>query len=92
MKRRHKSICFSYKLPCIRRNSSKNLIRWCLLFLTIKYDSMYSKKSAQFIDLNASTELAGVVFVKQSQQIDFVCLFFSSPNAKTHILLCILGP
>ena len=57
--------------------------------LTNKYDSKYSKKSAQFIDLNASTELAGVVSVKQLQQIDFVCLFFSSPNA---ILLCILGP
>ena len=37
---------------------------------------MYNKKSARFIDLNASTELAGVVSVKQSQQIDFVCLFF----------------
>ena len=91
MKRRHKSICFSYKLPCIRRNSFKILIQLCLLFLTIKYDSIYNKKSAQFIDLNASTKLAGVVSVKQLQQIDFVCLFFSSPNAKSHILLCILG-
>ena len=53
---------------------------------------MYSKKSAQFIDLNASTELAGVVFVKQLQQIDFFYLFFSSLNAKTHVLLGILGP
>ena len=54
---------------------------------------MNNKKSARFIDLNASTELAGVVSVKQLQQIDLVCLFFSSsPNAKTHILLCILGP
>ena len=53
---------------------------------------MYSKKSAQFIDLNASTELAGVVSVKQSQQIDFVFLFFSSPNAKIHVLLGIIGP
>ena len=53
---------------------------------------MYSKKSAQFIDLNASTELAGVVSVKQSQQIDFVRLFSSSPNAKIRVLLGILGP
>ena len=53
---------------------------------------MYSKKSAQFIDRNASTELAGVVSVKQSQQIDLVCLFFSSPNEKTHVLLGIVGP
>ena len=52
---------------------------------------MYSKKSAQFIDLNASTELAGVVSVKQLQQIDFVC-FFASPNAKTQVLLGIIGP
>ena len=36
---------------------------------------MYNKESAQFIDLNASTELAGAVSVKQSQQIDFICLF-----------------
>ena len=92
MKRHHKSICFSQKLPCISRNSSKNRVQWCLLFLTIKYDSMYSKKSAQFIDLNASTKLAGVVSVKQSQQIYFVCLSFSSPNAKTHVLLGIIGP
>ena len=56
------------------------------------YDSMYSKMSAQFIDLNASTELAGVASIKQLQQIDFVCLFFSSPNAKNHALLGILGP
>ena len=53
---------------------------------------MYSKKPAQFIDLNASTESKGVVSVKQSQQIDFVCLFFSSPNAKIHLLLSIIGP
>ena len=92
MKRRHKSICFSYKLSCIRQNSSKIHIQLCLLFLTIKYDSMYNKKSAQFIDLNASTKLVGVVSVKQLQQIDFVCLFFSSPITKYHILLCILGP
>ena len=52
---------------------------------------MYSKKSAQFIDLNASIELAGVVSVKQLQKIDFVCLFFSSPTAKTHVLLGIIG-
>ena len=79
-------------MPCIRRNSSENLVQWCLFFLTIKYDSMYSKKSAQFIDLNASTELAGDVSVKQTQQIDLICLFFSSPNAKTRILLGIVGP
>ena len=36
---------------------------------------MYSKKSAQIVDLNASIKLAGVVSVKQSQQINFVCLF-----------------
>ena len=60
---------------------------------------MYCKKivceydqSAQYIDLNAHTGMAGVVSIKQSQQIDFVCLFFSSPNAKTHILLGIIGP
>ena len=53
---------------------------------------MYSKKSAKFIDLNASTELVGVVSVKQLQQIDFVCLFFSSPNAKNHVLLGIIAP
>ena len=53
---------------------------------------MYSKNLPQFIDLNASTESAGVIFFKQSQQIDFVGLFFSSLNAKTHVLLGIIGP
>ena len=76
---------FFIKVTMHQTKSSKNLIQWYLHFLTIKYDSMYSKKSAQFVDLNASTELAGVVSVKQSQQIDFVCLLFSSPNAKTHV-------
>ena len=50
---------------------------------------MYNKKSAWFIDLNASTELAGVVSVKQSQQIDFVFLL---QMQKITFLLCILGP
>ena len=51
-----------------------------------------NKKSAQFIDLNASTELAGVVSVNQSQQIDFVCCFFSSLNANINVLMGITGP
>ena len=78
-------------MPCIRQKSFKNVVQWCLLFLTIKYDSMYSKKSARFIDLNSSTELSGVVSVKQMQQIDLVC-FFSSPNAETQVFLGIIGP
>ena len=51
-----------------------------------------AKSQLNFIDLNASTELAGDVSVKQTQQIDFVCLFFSSPNVKTHVLLGNIGP
>ena len=53
-----------YFIKCMRQNSFENLIQCCQLFLTIKSDSMYSKKSAQFVDLNASTELQGVVSVK----------------------------
>ena len=87
-----KAYAFHKSYHALDKIALKFLFMWCLLFLTIKYESMYNKKSAQFIDLNASTKLAGVVSVKQSQQIDFVCLFFSSPNAKSHILLFILGP
>ena len=43
---------------------------------------MYSKKYAQLIDLNVSTELARVVSTKQLQQIDFVCLFFFFSKCK----------
>ena len=82
---------FSKKLPCIRQNSSKNLKQWCLLFFTIKYDSMYSKRSAKFIDLNASTELVELCPSNNDNKLTVSVCFFLLQCKNSH-LLGITGP
>ena len=53
---------------------------------------MHSKKSAQFIDLNASTELAGELCRSNNRNKLTLSVCFSSTNANIHVLLGSIGP